>query len=86
LDGSGYPSRLRGAEIDPDAALVAVADVFEALTVARPYRTAWDLERVERYLRGLAGVQFDAAAVEALFRIGPRYDYWAEERAVRPRR
>lgn len=81
LDGSGYPNRLRAGEIDPDAALVAVADVFEALTVARPYRKAWELERVEGYLRGLAGVQFDAAAVDGLFRICERHRYWTEEPA-----
>ena len=86
IDGSGYPNRLRGAEIDPDAALVAVADVFEALTVARPYRAAWDSERVESYLRGLAGVQFDAAAVDALFRICERYGRWPQEPSVRARR
>lgn len=79
LDGSGYPNGLYGDEIDPDAALVAVADVFEALTVARPYRAAWELERVEGYLRGLAGVQFDAAAVDGLFRICHRHGCWSGE-------
>ena len=79
LDGSGYPKGLCGGEIDPAAALVAVADVFEALTAARPYRAAWSGEEVERYLRGLAGVQFDAGFVAALFRIRERHRSWAEE-------
>ena len=78
LDGSGYPKGLRGAAIDGEAALVAVADVFEALTAARPYREAWSIERVEDHLRSLAGVQFDAAAVEALFRISERERGWPE--------
>ena len=79
LDGSGYPKGLRGGEIDPDAALVAVADVFEALTAARPYRQAWTVDRVERHLRSLAGIQFDAAAVDALFRCCERENRWSRD-------
>lgn len=79
LDGSGYPNGLRGAEIHPDAALVAVADVFEALTAARPYRAAWSFDRVEDHLRSLAGVHFDACAVDALLRISERHRCWPDD-------
>jgi len=72
LDGSGYPIGIRGEEIHPLAALVAVADVFEALSAARPYRSARDPEFGMRFLREGAGVAFDAACVEALERA--RYD------------
>ncbi|MGE0639642.1 MAG: HD domain-containing phosphohydrolase [Thermoanaerobaculia bacterium] len=76
LDGSGYPHRLRRGEIDTEAALVAVADVYEALTAARPYRPARSPEIVERHLRGLAGIQFEARFVEALCEIRERHDSW----------
>jgi putative nucleotidyltransferase with HDIG domain len=79
LDGSGYPRGLRGAEIDFAAGLVAVADVFEALTANRPYRVAWSGEEVEEYLGSLAGVQFDAGCVEALLRIRGRHRSWLPE-------
>jgi putative nucleotidyltransferase with HDIG domain len=78
LDGSGYPGRLRSEEIDPAAALVAVADVFEALTAARPYRSAWAPERVESYLLGRAGIEFDSPSVEALCRIRRRHNSWID--------
>jgi putative nucleotidyltransferase with HDIG domain len=78
LDGSGYPRGLAGDAIDPAAALVAVADVFEALTVSRPYRPAWTSDRAMEHLRDLAGTQFDARYVEALARVRGRYQSWPE--------
>jgi HD-GYP domain-containing protein (c-di-GMP phosphodiesterase class II) len=79
LDGSGYPRGLRGDEIDPAAALVAVADVYEALTTSRPYRAAWEPERADRYLESLAGVQLDSRAVETLVRIRSRQRSWRSD-------
>lgn len=46
LDGSGYPKGLQGAEIDLPSRILAVADVFQALTQARPYRGRMSLEEV----------------------------------------
>ncbi len=66
LDGSGYPRALKGDEIDPLAALVAVADVFEALSASRPYRPARDSEFGMEYLREGSGIAFDRACVDAL--------------------
>jgi len=51
LDGSGYPLGLRGEAIDPASRIVAVADVFDAVTSARPYRAAMPLSRALAVLR-----------------------------------
>ncbi len=51
LDGSGYPLGLRGEAIDPASRIVAAADVFDALTSARPYRAAMPLGRALTVLR-----------------------------------
>ncbi|HNH48053.1 MAG TPA: HD domain-containing phosphohydrolase, partial [Myxococcota bacterium] len=45
LDGTGYPRKLRGAEISPRARIIAVADIFDALTSERPYKRAWTLDQ-----------------------------------------
>lgn len=66
LDGSGYPRGLKGAEIPLEARLVAVADVFDALTSERPYKHAWSNEDAFGLLRKLAVDQLDADCVEAL--------------------
>lgn len=58
LDGSGYMG-LGERHIHPYAKLVAVADVFDALVSRRSYKEPWDIERTSKYLRGLAGIQFD---------------------------
>ncbi len=76
LDGSGYPKQLRGKEIAPAAALVAVADIFEAVTVARPYRAAWEPEKAVAHLRSLAGTELNPEYVDALCRIRVRCRSW----------
>jgi hypothetical protein len=68
LDGSGYPRGLKAAEIDPLGLLVAVADVFEATSASRPYRSAIDPEVCFAYLLERSGSQFDPSCVEALGR------------------
>jgi putative two-component system response regulator len=68
-DGSGYPAGLAGERIPLVARIVAVADVFDALTHDRPYKPAWPLERaVARIERG-AGSQFDPQVVSAFMRM-----------------
>jgi len=64
-DGSGYPGGLAGEAIPLCARIVAVADVFDALTTARPYKTAWSVEDAVAHLRAQAGRRFDPALVEA---------------------
>jgi len=66
LDGKGYPQSIGGDEITEIARIVAVADVFDALTSARPYKEAWSAERTITYLTERAGSEFDPRAVAAL--------------------
>ena len=63
-DGSGYPRGLRGEEIPLAARLFALVDVWDALRSDRPYRAAWDVERVSAHIRSLAGAHFDPQLVE----------------------
>jgi GAF domain-containing protein len=70
-DGSGYPDGLAGEAIPLPARIVAVADVFDALTARRVYRPAWPEERAAREIIAQAGRLFDprvVAAFEALYR------------------
>lgn len=62
-DGSGYPEGLAGKAIPESARLVAVADVFDALTMKRPYKEAWPLDQVMATLRAEAGTHFDPALI-----------------------
>lgn len=65
FDGGGYPRGLSGEDIPLAGRIVAVADVFDALTTERPYKKAWELEQAIRWLRESAGGHFDPACVEA---------------------
>jgi len=60
-DGSGYPRGLKGDEIPFIARVVAVADVFDALTSERPYKHAWPLDAAFDYIESEAGKHFDPA-------------------------
>ena len=64
-DGSGYPGGLAGPAISLYGRIVAVADVFDALTTARPYKDAWDSERAFAMLEAGAGSHFDPSCVRA---------------------
>lgn len=66
LNGSGYPVRVTGDEIHPWARLCAVADVFDALTSARPFRRAMTADDAIRHLRSREGTEFDSEIVECL--------------------
>ena len=66
VDGSGYPAGLTGAEIPLEARVVAVADVFDALTSVRPYKPAWSNDEAFVHLEELAGHTLDAECVHAL--------------------
>jgi putative two-component system response regulator len=65
LDGSGYPSGLRSGEILPEAQLLAVADVVEAMNSHRPYRPSLGLDKALSMIREGRDVVFDSAAVDA---------------------
>jgi putative two-component system response regulator len=62
-DGSGYPLGLRGEEIPLAARIVAVADVFDALTSERPYKRAWSVEEARSFIESESGKHFDPALV-----------------------
>ena len=66
MDGNGYPHGLHGVEIPLEARIVAVADVFDALTSARPYKPSWSDEEAFAWLRKLARSKFDEDCVDAL--------------------
>ena len=68
-DGSGYPDGLRGAAIPPGARIVAVADVFDALTSSRPYREALPHRTAIQILGEESGRTLDADLVAALIRL-----------------
>lgn len=65
-DGSGYPDGLKGHQIPLNARIVAIADVFDALTTERPYKRAWSNEESFAYLREHAGTLFDPECVKVL--------------------
>ncbi len=58
-DGSGYPAGLKGEEIPLEGRIVALADVFDALTSVRPYKQAWTVEAAVAEMRQGAGKHFD---------------------------
>jgi len=64
-DGTGYPNGLEGDHIPLCARIVAVADVYDALTSVRPYKTAWPSEQAFEHLAAQRGRHFDARLVEA---------------------
>jgi PAS domain S-box-containing protein len=68
-DGSGYPGGLVGADIPLVGRIVAVADVYDALTHDRPYKAAWPVDQALAMIRSGAGGQFDPAVVDAFLEI-----------------
>ncbi|MDD2883949.1 MAG: response regulator [Dechloromonas sp.] len=66
-DGSGYPKGLKGQQIPLFGRIVAVADVFDALTSSRPYKRAWTVEEACKMLEDGRGTHFDPLCVEAFF-------------------
>jgi two-component system response regulator RpfG len=68
-DGTGYPDGLKGEDIPPTARIVAVADVYDAMTTHRPYKKAWDSAQVVDALLRDRERHFDPACIDA-FRAG----------------
>lgn len=66
FDGTGYPRGLAGEAIPIFGRIVAVADVFDALTSSRPYKRAWSFEDARKFLEDGSGSHFDPACVDAL--------------------
>ena len=66
LDGSGYPKSLRGDEIPIAARIIAVADVFDALTSVRPYKQAWSNDDAFAYLVEQRETTLDRDCINAM--------------------
>lgn len=79
FDGSGYPQGLRGSAIPLQCRIVAVADVFDALTSSRPYKPAWTLEAARRHIQSQSGSHFDPSCVAVFF------EHWDEVMEIRDR-
>lgn len=71
-DGDGYPNNLAGPRIPLPGRIVAIADVFDALTSNRPYKRAWPLSEALAEIRRLRGSHFDPAIVDAFLRLDHR--------------
>lgn len=65
-DGSGYPNGLAGGDIPVEGRIVAIADVFDALTSKRPYKEAWSVEKTIDYIEQQSGIHFEPKLVELL--------------------
>jgi len=63
-DGNGYPNKLKGEEIPLPGRIVAIADVFDALTSDRPYKKAWSVEDAVCEIEKCAGTHFDPGLIE----------------------
>jgi HD-GYP domain-containing protein (c-di-GMP phosphodiesterase class II) len=74
LDGQGYPHGMKDGDIPLESRIIAVADIFDALTSHRPYKTAWSNEEAFAMLRQLAGMQLDRDCVNALIKNAGRVE------------
>jgi putative two-component system response regulator len=81
-DGSGYPGGLAGEDIPQSARIVALADVFDALSMRRPYKEPWSIEKITDHIQTGAGLHFDPKLVAVFSAILPRLleiqDKWNE--------
>lgn len=68
-DGNGYPNKLVGENIPLEGRIVSVADVFDALTNERPYKTAWTRRAALEEIQSKAGSQFDPTVVVAFLAV-----------------
>jgi putative two-component system response regulator len=75
-DGSGYPDGLKGSSIPIFGRVLAVVDVFEALTSERPYKDAWEPEAALEYLIKYSGAHFDPNIVSHFQRLFSQNKLW----------
>lgn len=72
-DGTGYPGGLKGDEIPKSSRIVALADVFDALSMKRPYKDPWAPEKILDYIQAGAGAHFEPALVKIFSDILPQF-------------
>lgn len=70
-DGSGYPNGLSGEKIPESARIVAIADVFDALSMHRPYKEPWPIDKIIIYMKESAASHFDPTLVTLFMEILP---------------
>ncbi len=78
-DGTGYPRGLKGNEIHIFGRIVALADVFDALTHKRQYKDAWEIDDAVEYIKSLSGIQFDPKLVDIFVNHLPEFINILEE-------
>lgn len=83
-DGSGYPNGLKGDEIPLSARIVAIADVFDALTSTRPYKKAWAFEQAYQYICDESGKHFDPELVNAMIKARAVFEKIYSENSTSP--
>lgn len=66
-DGSGYPRGLARLEIPIEARIVSIADVYDALASKRPYKSAWEPDRIAATMLAGRGSQFDPELLDLFF-------------------
>jgi putative nucleotidyltransferase with HDIG domain len=71
-DGLGYPDRLRGNDVPVEAAIIAIADSWDAMTTDRPYATALGMDEALLQIQAGRGKQFNPAAVDAFLAVSRR--------------
>jgi putative two-component system response regulator len=79
FNGTGYPHGLSGDDIHVFSRIVAVADVFDALTSERPYKKAWTLDAAAKFIHEESARHFDPRCVEVFFK------KWDEVLSIRQR-
>ena len=73
-DGTGYPRGLAGEDIPLEGRIVAVADVYDALTSKRPYKEAWTADKAMEYVQSQSGKSFQPALVEHFVGLAPQIE------------
>ena len=66
-NGEGYPKRLQGEGIHPFGRIVALIDVFDALSHTRSYKQAWSMDRIIDHIRSRSAIQFEPALVDIFY-------------------
>jgi response regulator RpfG family c-di-GMP phosphodiesterase len=78
-DGSGYPRGLKGDGIPLSARIVALADVYDALTTRRLYKQAYSHEKAKEIIFSLKGIHFDPEVVDAFLLLDEKFNHVREE-------
>ena len=83
-DGSGYPAKLAGDDIPLSGRIIAIADVFDALTTERPYKKAWTVEDAVKLIDENSGSHFDPELVPIFHEVMPEILDIKEQYAENP--